>query len=146
MSGLTDLHALLAGLAPVLRDEEYVFATVEGSTTPPEGLAPLASFVEEEGVSLIVERSRAAAAGLAHAGVFRCITLTVHSSLEAVGLTAAVVNALAEAGISANVVAAFHHDHVFVPATDAERAVEVLRALQRTAAQAEQAGETGQAR
>jgi hypothetical protein len=59
----------------------------------------------------------------------RQITLKVHSSLEAVGLTAAFSRALTEAGISANVVAAYYHDHIFVPATDAERAIEALRQL-----------------
>ena len=132
MSGLTDLDQLLAHLEPSLREGEYAFATAEGGTAA-DGLQPLATFVEEEGLSLIVERERAEAAGLAVEGVFRCITLTVRSSLEAVGLTAAVAGVLAEAGISANVVAAFHHDHVFVPAAHAERALSVLRGLQQRA-------------
>jgi hypothetical protein len=54
------------------------------------------------------------------------ITLNVHSSLEAIGLTAAVAGRLALHGISANVVAAYYHDHIFVPTADAERAVVVL--------------------
>ena len=132
MSGLTDLDQLLAHLEPSLREGEYVFITVDDDTMTDE-LQPLATFAEDEGRSLIVERERAEAAGLAVEGVFRCITLTVRSSLEAVGLTAAVATALAEAGISANVVAAFHHDHVFVPAADAERALSVLRGLQQRA-------------
>ena len=132
MSGLTDLDQLLAHLEPSLREGEYVFITVDDDTMTDE-LQPLATFVEDEGRSLIVERERAEAAGLAVEGVFRCITLTVHSSLEAVGLTAAVAGVLAEAGISANVVAAFHHDHVFVPAAHAERALSVLRGLQQRA-------------
>ena len=132
MSGLTDLDQLLAHLEPSLREGEYVFITVDDDTMTDE-LQPLATFAEDEGRSLIVERERAEAAGLAVDGVFRCITLTVRSSLEAVGLTAAVAGVLAEAGISANVVAAFHHDHVFVPAAHAERALSVLRGLQQRA-------------
>ena len=132
MSGLTDLDQLLAHLEPSLREGEYVFITVDDDTMTDE-LQPLATFVEDEGRSLIVERERAEAAGLPVDGVFRCITLTVRSSLDAVGLTAAVAGVLAEAGISANVVAAFHHDHVFVPAADAERALSVLRGLQQRA-------------
>ena len=132
MSGLTDLDQLLAHLEPSLREGEYAFVTVDDDTMTDE-LQPLATFVEDEGRSLIVERERAEAAGLAVEGVFRCITLTVRSSLEAVGLTAAVAGVLAEAGISANVVAAFHHDHVFVPAAHAERALSVLRGLQQRA-------------
>ena len=57
------------------------------------------------------------------------ITLDVHSSLEAVGLTAAVSAALAEENISCNVVAAYYHDHLFVPVADAERAMETLMRL-----------------
>jgi hypothetical protein len=55
--------------------------------------------------------------------------LTVHSSLEAVGLTAAVSKALTEANISCNVVAAYYHDHIFVPVKDAKQAMRVLEKL-----------------
>ncbi len=131
MPGLTDLSELLASLDPVLREGEFVFVTVEGARYGAHAdLEPLAAFEENEGLTLILERSRAEAAGLAFEGVTRCITLTVTSSLAAVGLTAAVASALAGAGISANVVAAFHHDHVFVSASEAARALDVLRALQ----------------
>lgn len=131
MPGLTDLDQLLAHLEPSLRDGEYVFVTVEGARYGAfEELGPLASFEEDEGLTLILERGRAESSGLPFEGVMRCITLSVMSSLEAVGLTAAVAGALAEAGISANVVAAYHHDYVFVPTDEAERALEVLRLLQ----------------
>lgn len=53
----------------------------------------------------------------------------MHSALEAVGLTAAVALALTDAGISCNVVAGFHHDHLFVPFGRAAEAVAVLEAL-----------------
>ena len=59
----------------------------------------------------------------------RRITLRVHSALDGIGLTAAVSAALTEAGIACNVVAALHHDHVFVPAPDAARALSALEAL-----------------
>ena len=52
---------------------------------------------------------------------FAWITLGVESPLTAVGLTAAVSTALAEAGIACNVVAAMRHDHVFVPFDRAAR-------------------------
>lgn len=127
MAGETDLGRLLASLTPTLEAGEFVFATVAGE--PPAGLAPLATFREAEGVTLILDRASAEAAGLAFERVYRQITLRVHSSLEAVGLTAAVATRLAEAGISANVVAAYHHDHIFVPERDAERALAALVAL-----------------
>lgn len=90
--------------------------------------------VEDEGLSLVVPREAAEASGLEASAPLRCITLRVHSSLAAVGLTAAVAQALADEGISANVIAGAHHDHVFVPAADAARALGALAALSRRAA------------
>ena len=57
------------------------------------------------------------------------ISLGVHSSLEAVGLTAALSNALAEAAISANIIAALHHDHLFVPWSRRQEALRCIEAL-----------------
>ncbi|MGA1804058.1 ACT domain-containing protein [Rhizobium sp. HT1-10] len=130
MSGLTDLSILLASLEPTLVDGEFVYTSV-----PPEGLEkylamkPIGLFLEEEGLTLILPKQAAADAGLAASAPLRCITMTVHSSLEAVGMTAAMAAALTREGISANVVAAWYHDHIFVPVADADRAVEAIRAL-----------------
>jgi hypothetical protein len=87
---------------------------------------PLASFAEAEGLSLVLTRESADEEGLAYEGTFRCISLQVHSSLEAVGLTAAVTGELAAHDISANVIAGYHHDHVFVPSHQAESALRLL--------------------
>lgn len=137
MSGVTDLGGLLAALAPALDPVDYVFASLpdDAAATRLLGRA-LMLFREAEGTTLIVPAGAAAEAGLAAAPVFRRITLGVHSSLAAVGLTAAVSRALTAAGISANVVAAYYHDHVFVPADDAGRALDALASLQRDAAPA----------
>lgn len=126
MAGITDLQALLHSMEPVLKPEEYVFITL-----PDVGLRdisefrPISVFHEEEGFSLIINRKTAEENGVAYDSVFRLISLHVHSSLDAVGLTAAFSTALAEQGISANVVAAYYHDHIFVPADKAERAMSV---------------------
>lgn len=120
---------MLAGLKPQLAAEETVFCTVAASLAEVAALSPLGTFREAEGLTVILPKDTAIAAGLPFEGVFRAITLTVHSSLNAVGLTAAVSSALAERGISANVVAAFYHDHIFVPADKAEAALEALHAL-----------------
>jgi hypothetical protein len=64
----------------------------------------------------------------------RCIKLNVYSSLEGVGLTAVVSSALGDNGISCNMVAAFHHDHVFLPSGQCDLAMEVLTSLQNEAA------------
>lgn len=131
MGGETDLANLLKGMRPVLQDGVFVFACLgdgEEIALLPR-LQPLAQFREVEGLTVVVARGRAEAAGLSTSGPMRQITLTVHSALEAVGLTAAFSAALTEAGISANVMAGFYHDHIFVPERDAERALAVLLGL-----------------
>lgn len=127
MSGITELDQLLSSMSPELMEEEFVFCTVEGDPVDYLALSPLATFREQEGFSLVLIKTAADHAGLAYEGTFKQITLTVHSSLDAVGLTAAVSGKLTEKGISANVIAAYFHDHIFVPT---ERADEALAALQ----------------
>jgi hypothetical protein len=127
MSGQTDLSLLLSTLTPVLNAGIYVFCTL--TKAPPVGLQPLLTFQETEGLTVIVREKDAHQYQLDGLFPSAWITLTVHSSLAAVGLTAAVAGALAEAGISCNVVAAFYHDHLFVPVADGERAMSVLEAL-----------------
>jgi hypothetical protein len=87
-------------------------------------------FLEAEGLTLIIRKTAAEQHGIPFEATFKAITLNVHSSLEAIGLTAAVASRLTLRGISANVVAAYYHDHIFVPTTDAKRALQVLRELQ----------------
>lgn len=128
MSGETNLKKLLQSMQPERNAGEYVFCVLDSSTRLAD-VTPLGFFREREGVTVILPRSDADQAGLSYAGSFAWITLTVHSSLEAVGLTAAFSHALSKAGISCNMVAAFYHDHIFVPAADVERALTALRAL-----------------
>ncbi len=129
MSGETSLSKLLSSMKPSLSDERFVFIT---SKTKPGDLVPMqpwALISEDEGMTLIIEKRKADSGKLSYQSVFRRITLTVHSSLEAVGLTAAVSTKLAEHAISANVVAAFFHDHIFVPEGKAEQAMKALEEL-----------------
>ena len=127
MSGEKNLQALLENLNPSLRPETFVFCTVpEGAYGDLAELKPMASFQENEGLTLVLSQERADQGGLSYEGTFRCLSLEVHSSLEAVGLTAAVSTTLAKHEISANVIAAYFHDHVFVPSPHAERAMELL--------------------
>ncbi len=128
MAGETDLRKLLGGLKPELNAGEFVYCCLN-SRQASASLEPLCTFLEQEGLTAILPRAAADEMGFSCSVVFAWITLTVHSSLEAVGLTAAVSHALAEANISCNVVAAYHHDHLFVPMQDAERAMDVLRSL-----------------
>ena len=129
MSGETDLDRLLRGMQPALQPDTYVFVTRPVGAAIPSGVTPRMVFREPEGVTLILTREEAEQARLQ--GVFPCrmITLTVHSSLEAVGFMAAVAGRLAQAGIGVNPVAGFHHDHLFVPDDRAEEAVRLLAEL-----------------
>lgn len=95
----------------------------------PLGVQPLATFREAEGLSLLIAKDDADHAGLAYDFVGSWISLTVHSALDAVGLTAAIAARLTEANISCNVIAARHHDHIVVAANDADEAIRQLRAL-----------------
>lgn len=128
--GEKNLAKLLKTMAPVLQPEEYVFLTLAGAHYGDRAeLNPIAAFVETEGLTLVVPKPSAEKQNLEYEGVFRCITLQVHSSLEAVGLTAAFATKLGSYGISANVIAGFYHDHIFVAASDANRAVVALNEL-----------------
>ena len=126
MSGETDLNKLIASMRPELRDGTYVFVTMPLVDADLIGLGAVMSFHEAEGVTMIIPEQAASATGLK--GVFPCrmVTLTVHSALDAVGFLAAITTRLAAAGISVNTVSAFFHDHLFVPAGQAEKTVEIL--------------------
>jgi hypothetical protein len=128
MTGETDIKKLLQGMKPKLNEGEFVYCTVD---SPEHALAlnPLCMFQEEEAVTVIVPKQQADKVPLPYSITCAWITLTVHSSLEAVGLTAAVSKALTEANISCNVVAAYYHDHIFVPVKDAKQAMRVLEKL-----------------
>jgi len=128
MSGETDLGRLLAGLTPTLDERRYAFATGERDAVP-EVADVLMRFEEAEGTTWILPVEEAERLGLVVTYPCRRITLAVHSSLAAVGLLAAVTSALASRGISVNPVSAYHHDHLFVPAAQAEAALAALRAL-----------------
>nr|WP_185948995.1 ACT domain-containing protein [Microbispora sp. CL1-1] len=132
VTGETDLRMLLSGMRPRLNPGRYVFTTVDGGV--PAGARPVVTVAEEEGLTLVLPQQEADAAGLAYEYVAGWITLRVHSALEAVGLTAAVARELAAAGLSCNVVAGFHHDHLFVPYERVADAVALLEDLARRSA------------
>ena len=123
---------LLRSLEPTLHEGVYVFAS-QAPTEPVPDVELVGTFREEEGLTLILEEPAALRAGLPILFRAAWISLTVHSALEAVGLTAAFATALTEHGISCNVVAGAFHDHLFVPVDRAEDAMECLRALQKEA-------------
>ncbi|KAE9650865.1 ACT domain-containing protein [Pseudomonas sp. PB106] len=128
MAGETSLTTLLRSMSPQLNAGEYVFCTLPGGQLP-SGVDIIGSFREQEGLTVILERSDAEQASFSFDYVAAWITLNVHSALEAVGLTAAFATALGKAGISCNVIAGYYHDHLFVGQADAEHAMQVLRDL-----------------
>lgn len=129
MSGETDLANLLSSMKPSLSHESYVFVSAKAGMRELVSMDPWALIAEEEGMTAIIAKETADAASVPYQAIFRRITLTAHSSLEAIGLIAAVSAKLTSYGISGNVVAAFYHDHIFVPKDKAELTMEALEQL-----------------
>lgn len=127
--GISDLDVLISTMGPELHPGVYAYGVVPLGT-PVDALSPVATVAEPEGLTLVLPEEQALRAGLNV--VFRAawITLTVHSDLQAVGLTAAFAGALGRAGISCNVVAGTFHDHIFVPVEQTQSAMAALMALQ----------------
>jgi uncharacterized protein len=127
---VSNLTELLASMTPVLNDGVYVFSTVAHDTDL-SGVDVVAMIREREGISVILAEEDAYKLDLEV--VFRAawISLTVHSDLEAVGLTAAFARALGDFNVSCNVIAGLYHDHIFVPVAQAQLAMQVLNDLQK---------------
>ena len=125
MSGESDLNTLLQSMQPIICLGEYVFCST--SDRDYSHLDPIGLFKENEGTTLIIEREKADAATLSYTSIFCLITLSVHSSLEAIGFLAAITNKLAEHNISVNPVSAYYHDHLFVPVSRAREAITLLK-------------------
>lgn len=129
MSGEHDLSTLLAAMHPTLRDTPYVFCSITPAAFAELAVLPLGVFHEDEGVTVIVTQAEAQACGLPVEALWACVTLTVHSSLSAVGFLATVATRLAQLGNSVNAVAGYYHDHLFVPWERRESVMEALYAL-----------------
>ena len=125
MTGDSNLAALLKTMKPKVIFGEFVFCPVKDL-----GLVNLNDiilfFKEEEAITIVVKKEFADALNLEYSFIASWITLTVHSSLAAVGFTAAFSKALSDNGISCNVVAAYYHDHIFVERHNTEKAMEIL--------------------
>ncbi|MCS4303382.1 ACT domain-containing protein [Chryseobacterium sp. BIGb0232] len=128
MEGEVNLKNILKNLNPSLNEGRYVYCTVENIDKIPLSKI-LFLFKEIESITVVVKKEDAEELNLGFSYVASWITLEVHSSLSAVGLTAKFSQALSEAGISCNVVAAYFHDHIFVDEKDAVKAIEVLNTL-----------------
>jgi hypothetical protein len=127
MSGERNLDALRSGMSPSVHEQAFVYCSVRGAI--PAELEAICTFKEHEGWTAIAPRERAEALGLEHQFECTMITLDVHSALDAVGFIAVVSGALAKEGIPCNVVSAYYHDHLFVPTSQRDRVMNVLRSV-----------------
>jgi hypothetical protein len=125
MSGEKNLKLLLKNMQPELILGDYVFCQVADIALIDLDKIIL-FFREKEAITLVIKKETADDLQLPYNFVAAWICLKVHSSLEAVGLTAAFSTALAKEDISCNVVAAFYHDHIFVAKNEAEKAIGIL--------------------
>lgn len=130
MDAVRDLHQILKSLRPEVRQGEFVFVSV--APTQVHELPYEAVVKENEGTTVVLRKQAADDAGLSYDYVAGWITLTVHSALDSVGLTAAFATALAAAGISCNVLAGLHHDHLLVASSQTPAALKVLEKLARS--------------
>ncbi len=129
MPSETNLQKLLVAMEPALKPGEYAFSSVDPAEFKGIQNVAFGWFREPEGITLILEKNEAITAGLEIAFPSRMITLTVHSSLEAVGFLAVITERLAAAGISVNAISAYYHDHLFVPVEKADQAMEILHQI-----------------
>ncbi len=129
--GIINLNEILKSIEPILNDGEWIIHSVNDLSKI--NLNEIAGFFKEkEGFTIIISKEIAQNHGFEYNTTFSWITLNVHSSLEAVGLTAAFSEALAKQNVSCNVVAGYFHDHIFVPSNDTKKAIMVLESLKTT--------------
>ncbi len=131
MAGETSISKLIREMTPKLNEGEYVFTTIE-DLSKVNRRDTICEFKETEGVTIVIERKKADQLNLEYDYVAGWITLMIHSSLEAVGLTALFSAELAKYHISSNVIAGYYHDHIFVDIKDSKKAVQVLSELSKS--------------
>ena len=128
MTGQTNLPEVLKSLRVSCDNVEYGFATVKNQPIVPDNQV-LGTFREGEGITVFATKEYFEKNHIPHEGPYAKLTIEVHTSLELVGLTAVLATKLAENNISANVVAAYFHDHIFVQYGLRKNAINVIQHL-----------------
>ncbi|WP_299778872.1 ACT domain-containing protein [uncultured Formosa sp.] len=128
MAGETNLSELLKGMTPKLNAGDYVFSTIQDLSFIDRN-DTICEFKEQEGTTIVIRKEKADQLNLNYDYIASWITLMIHSSLDAVGLTAVFSTTLGKHGMSCNVIAGYYHDHIFVDKKDAEKAMKVLLEL-----------------
>ena len=127
MPGQTDLKKILESIDPYLVDESFIFMTTDQSLSSISNtLNPIASFKENEGLSIVITQATADKNAITYDSVFSCISLGVHSSLESYGLISIISRELTQNNISTNVFSGYYHDHIFVQSEKADKALEII--------------------
>ncbi|PYE25441.1 hypothetical protein C7410_10418 [Paraburkholderia silvatlantica] len=126
-----DLATLCATIEPEMAQSVYVYCSFPDFLLP-DGVVPLFTFREVEGLTAVLDLQDADSYALAYTFKARLITLKVHSSLEAVGFLAVVSAHLARAAIPCNAIAGYYHDHILVPVDRADEALSVLKGIRGT--------------
>jgi|TARA_B000000475_G_scaffold133548_1_gene107688 hypothetical protein len=127
MPGQTDLKKILESIDPYLVDESFIFMTTDQSLSSISNtLNPIASFKENEGLSIVITQATADKNAITYDSVFSCISLGVHSSLESYGLISTISRELTQNNISTNVFSGYYHDHIFVQSEKADKALEII--------------------
>lgn len=130
-AGETNLEKLIANMEPVANKGDYVFASISSTSSIPREIT-ICEVKEKEGITVVVSKEDADSLGLSYDYIVAWITLNIHSSLAAIGLTAAFSTALGNNGISCNVIAGYYHDHIFVDKNDKTKAMQVLQAMSKS--------------
>ena len=130
MSGETNLEKILKNLDPYIVKESFIFMTSDAEPTNLfKTLNPIATFMEDEGLTLVITQHCADKNDIKYDSVFKCISLGVHSSLESYGLISTISNELTKSNISTNVFSGYFHDHIFVESNKVNKALKVISSI-----------------
>lgn len=127
-----DLQTLLSTLKVTQHEGDWQFLHIDKDASSWADLVNLQSsgeiamlFIETEGSTVIKRAPPKCEAGTC----FVWLELSVYSDLHAVGFLAKIADALAQADVPCNAVAAYRHDHIFVPVAKADAALAALEGL-----------------